>query len=32
MTEATCIVTSFRYPERDYTGSVGRPIPNIDMK
>ena len=32
MTEATCVVTSLQYPEKDYTGSVGRPIANIDMK
>lgn len=32
MTEGTCVVTSVRYPEFDHTGSVGRPLPNIDMK
>jgi 4-coumarate--CoA ligase len=32
MTEASCIVTRFEYPERDVTGAVGRPIPNVDMK
>ena len=32
MTEATCIVTRIKWPETDFTGSVGRPIPNIDMK
>ena len=32
MTEATCIVTRFKWPEKDVTGSVGRPIPNTDMK
>jgi len=32
MTEATCIATKFNYPEDDFTGSVGRPIPNIDIK
>lgn len=32
MTEATCIVTRIKWPEKDFTGSVGRPIPNIDMK
>lgn len=32
MTEATCVVTSLQYPEKDYTGSVGRPVANIDMK
>jgi len=32
MTEASCIVTRFEYPEDDLTGSIGRPMPNIDMK
>ena len=32
MTETTCIVTNFPYPEHDDTGSVGRPLPGIDMK
>ena len=32
MSEATCIVTMVKYPEKDMTGSVGRPAPNIDMK
>ena len=32
MTEASCIVTRMPYPESDATGSVGRPIPNIDIK
>lgn len=32
MTEATCIVTRIQWPEKDTTGSVGRPAPNIDMK
>ena len=32
MTEATCIVTRVKWPETDDTGSVGTPIPNIDMK
>lgn len=32
MTEASCIATAFRYPEADETGSVGRPLPNIDSK
>lgn len=32
MTETTCIVTNFPYPEDDDTGSVGRPLPGIDMK
>lgn len=32
MTEATCVVTRVKWPETDNTGSVGRPIPNVDMK
>lgn len=32
MTETSCIATRFPYPEKDATGSVGRPIPNIDLK
>ena len=32
MTEAACIVTRLPYPERDETGSVGRPLPSIDIK
>jgi acyl-CoA synthetase (AMP-forming)/AMP-acid ligase II len=32
MTEATCAATLFYYPERDTTASVGRFIPNIDVK
>ena len=32
MTEMVCIVTQFLHQERDLTGSVGRLIPNIDMK
>ena len=32
MTEATCIATTFRYPESDETGSVGRMLPNMDAK
>lgn len=32
MTEATCIVTRIKWPEKDITGSVGRTIPNLDMK
>lgn len=32
MTETTCIATNFYYPEHDTTGSVGRPVPGIDMK
>lgn len=32
MTETTCIVTNFPYPEDDDTGSVGRAVPGIDMK
>jgi acyl-CoA synthetase (AMP-forming)/AMP-acid ligase II len=32
MTETSCIATQFYYPERDDTGSVGRPVPNLDVK
>ena len=32
MTESTCTVSMIRYPERDDTASVGRPIPNTDIK
>jgi acyl-CoA synthetase (AMP-forming)/AMP-acid ligase II len=32
MTETSCIATVFYHPEGDDTGSVGRPIPNLDMK
>ncbi|KAK5690313.1 hypothetical protein LTR17_025976 [Elasticomyces elasticus] len=32
MTEATCIATTFRYPEKDETGSVGRMLPNLVSK
>ena len=32
MTETTCICTNFPYPEDDDTGSVGRPVPGMDIK
>ena len=32
MTETSCIATMFPYPEKDTTGSVGRPLPNLDLK
>lgn len=32
MTETTCIATSFPYPGNDDTGSVGRPVPGIELK
>lgn len=32
MTETTCIATRFKWPNTDTTGSVGYPIPNIDLK
>ena len=32
MTETSCIVTMLSYTEPDDTGSVGRPIPNLDIK
>lgn len=32
MTETSCILTRFEYPETDTTASVGYPLPGIDMK
>nr|POF05925.1 acyl-coa ligase azaf [Quercus suber] len=32
MSETSCIATRFPYPEKDTTGSVGRPIPDLDTK
>lgn len=32
MSETTCIATMFYYPEQDFTGSVGRLLPNCDAK
>ncbi|KAK6435827.1 hypothetical protein LTR95_007982 [Oleoguttula sp. CCFEE 5521] len=32
MSETSCIATRLRYPEYDTTGSVGYPLPNIDLK
>ncbi|OAG34742.1 hypothetical protein AYO21_11090 [Fonsecaea monophora] len=32
MTETTCILTQFPWPEDDDTGSVGRVIPGMDLK
>ncbi|KAF2763696.1 acetyl-CoA synthetase-like protein [Teratosphaeria nubilosa] len=32
MTETSCIATRFPYPEKDTTGSVGRALPDIDLK
>ena len=32
MTETSCIASMFHYPEDDETGSVGRMIPNLDVK
>lgn len=32
MTETCCIATRFDLPEEDDTGSVGRPLANLDMK
>lgn len=32
LTETSCLVARFYYPESDSTGSVGRFIPNIDVK
>ncbi|KAI5357211.1 putative AMP-dependent synthetase/ligase, AMP-binding enzyme domain, ANL domain-containing protein [Septoria linicola] len=32
MTETSCIATRHKYPAGDETGSVGTPIPNLDVK
>ena len=32
MTETSCVASRFYYPERDYTGSVGRMMPGLDVK
>ena len=32
MTETCCVASMFHYPENDYTGSVGRMLPNLDAK
>jgi 4-coumarate--CoA ligase len=32
MTETSCICTSFVWPEKDDTGSVGRFVPNMEAK
>ncbi|CAK4031062.1 acyl-coenzyme A synthetase [Lecanosticta acicola] len=32
MTETSCIATRVLYPNDDTTGSIGRPIPNLDTK
>lgn len=32
MTETSCVAMSFRFPEHDDTGSVGRLIPNLEAK
>ena len=32
MTETTCVASTFRPPENDTTGSIGRFIPNLDLK
>ena len=32
MTETSCVATRFPWPEKDATGSVGRPLPNLDLK
>ena len=32
MTETSCVASMFYYPEDDDTGSVGRMIPNLDVK
>lgn len=32
MTETSCVASRFYYPEHDETGSVGRMMPNLDVK
>jgi 4-coumarate--CoA ligase len=32
MTETSCIASQFEYPEGDDTGSVGRMLPDLDVK
>lgn len=32
MTETSCIATRFPWPQTDTTGSVGRPLRNLDLK
>lgn len=32
MTETSCVALRFYHPEDDLTGSIGRPVPNIDVK
>jgi long-subunit acyl-CoA synthetase (AMP-forming) len=32
MTETSCVASMFYYPEDDETGSVGRILPNLDVK
>mgnify|MGYP005989415349 CR=1 FL=1 len=32
MTETSCIATRFKHTDRDYTGSIGHPIPNVKLK
>ncbi|KAK5198122.1 hypothetical protein LTS13_000999 [Exophiala xenobiotica] len=32
MTETSCVASKLYYPERDDTGSVGRMMPNLDVK
>lgn len=32
MTETSCVATRFPWPETDTTGSVGRPMPGLDLK
>lgn len=32
MTETSCVATRFVHSEHDNTGSVGRPIPNVELK
>ena len=32
MTETSCVATKFHWPQEDITGSIGRPIANLEMK
>lgn len=32
MTETSCVATRHPFPNKDTTGSIGVPIPNIDLK
>lgn len=32
MTETSCVVSRFSWTEKDDTGSIGRPLPNMQLK